>query len=327
MTTESRHPPNAAAPDLLEEVLLQALRWFDLPMSGVALRARAAKLPGPWSLGDLCEAAESLGLRAHRQHRPAQQADLADLPILLGLDGGGMLLVTAQSGPDHWQAWVPGVGLQTVEAKAWLPRLNGEQVVLSRQAHIDRSPNAEPQGRYGHWFWGPLGMARSLYVQVGVAALLTNLFAVTTSIFSMIVYDRVIPNNAQDTLVALLIGVVVVFLSDFAIRSLRGYFLDVAGARADLSTGALQLVPAQGVDHGEGGMLVTADAVGQRQHDVMAGRSGEAELAVRVISMALVGAAFGAIVTSLVTDVVMPIRGANIGQQPKGSGIMAQPKP
>ena len=99
------------------------------------------------------------------------------------------------------------------------------------------SPDGAPRGRYGHWFWGPLGMARNLYLQVGVAALLTNIFAVTTSIFSMIVYDRVIPNNAQDTLVALLIGVVVVFLSDFAIRSLRGYFLDVAGARADMVIG------------------------------------------------------------------------------------------
>lgn len=226
-----------AAPDALEEALLQALRWFDLPMSAAALRARAAKLPGPWSLGDVCEAAESLGLRAQRQQVGAQQAKLAALPILLGLDGGGMLLVTAQPDAEHWQVWVPGQGMQTVDAKTWLPRLNGEQVVLSRQTRIDRSANAEPQGRYGHWFWGPLGMARNLYLQVGVAALLTNIFAVTTSIFSMIVYDRVIPNNAQDTLVALLIGVVVVFVSDFAIRSLRGYFLDVAGARADMVIG------------------------------------------------------------------------------------------
>jgi ATP-binding cassette subfamily C protein LapB len=226
-----------AAPDALEEALLQALRWFDLPLSAAALRARAAKLPGPWSLGDVCEAAESLGLRAQRQHVPVPQAQLAALPVLLGLEGGGMLWVTAQPDEHHWQAWVPGQGMQTVQAQTWLPRLNGEQVVLSRQARIDRGADAEPQGRYGHWFWGPLGMARQLYVQVGIAALLTNLFALTTSIFSMIVYDRVIPNNAQDTLVALLIGVVVVFLSDFVIRSLRGYFLDVAGARADMVIG------------------------------------------------------------------------------------------
>jgi ATP-binding cassette subfamily C protein LapB len=50
----------------------------------------------------------------------------------------------------------------------------------------------------------------------------------------MIVYDRVMPNGAVETLIALLIGVFIVFLSDFIIRSLRSYFLDLAGARADM---------------------------------------------------------------------------------------------
>jgi len=39
--------------------------------------------------------------------------------------------------------------------------------------------------------------------------------------------------NATDTLVALLIGVAIIFVSDFAIRTLRGYFLDLASAKAD----------------------------------------------------------------------------------------------
>jgi ATP-binding cassette subfamily C protein LapB len=85
----------------------------------------------------------------------------------------------------------------------------------------------------GHWFFGPLLSARSLYWQVGVAALLTNVFALAASIFSMIVYDRVMPNNAIETLIALIIGVSLVLASDFLIRTVRGYFLDVAGARAD----------------------------------------------------------------------------------------------
>ncbi|MFZ9634861.1 MAG: type I secretion system permease/ATPase, partial [Alphaproteobacteria bacterium] len=92
-----------------------------------------------------------------------------------------------------------------------------------------------PQGRHGHWFWGPILRNGWIYGQVALAALLTNIFALTTSLFSMIVYDRVIPNNAIDTLVALLVGIGIVFLSDFAIRMLRGYFLDVAGSRADAS--------------------------------------------------------------------------------------------
>ena len=89
------------ATDALEEALLQALQWFDLPMSAAALRARAAKLPGPWSLGDVCEAAESLGLRAHRQNVPAQQAQLEALPVLMVVDGGGALLVTGEVRPQE----------------------------------------------------------------------------------------------------------------------------------------------------------------------------------------------------------------------------------
>jgi ATP-binding cassette subfamily C protein LapB len=67
-----------------------------------------------------------------------------------------------------------------------------------------------------------------------MAAFLTNIFALATSVFSMIVYDRVMPNGAMETLVALLVGVFIIFVSDFVIRTLRSYFLDVAGAQADM---------------------------------------------------------------------------------------------
>ena len=85
-----------------------------------------------------------------------------------------------------------------------------------------------------YWFFGPLYAAKHVYFQVGLAALLTNVFALATSGFSMIVYDRVMPNGAMETLVALLVGVFLIFISDFVIRSLRAYFLDVAGAQADM---------------------------------------------------------------------------------------------
>ena len=74
---------------------------------------------------------------------------------------------------------------------------------------------------------------RPLYWRAAIAAVLTSVFALASSIFSMIVYDRVIPNNALGSLYALLFGVGIIFLSDFVIRSLRAYFLDVAGSRAD----------------------------------------------------------------------------------------------
>ncbi len=70
------------------------------------------------------------------------------------------------------------------------------------------------------------------------AAALVNLFALALPMFSMNVYDRVVPNNAVETLWALAIGVVLVLAADFFLRTLRGRFVDEASARIDVQLSA-----------------------------------------------------------------------------------------
>jgi len=62
---------------------------------------------------------------------------------------------------------------------------------------------------------------RFVYRDVLWAALLINLFALAYPIFSMNVYDRVVPNHATETLWVLAIGVVLVLGSDLFIKLLR----------------------------------------------------------------------------------------------------------
>jgi ATP-binding cassette subfamily C protein LapB len=112
---------------------------------------------------------------------------------------------------------------------------SGQLYLVSPPLRQTEEDASKPQGRYGHWFWGPVLESKSLYWQVGLSALFINIFALVSSIFSMIVYDRVMPNNAADTLTALVIGVLFVLIGDFVIRTLRAYFLDLAGAQADIS--------------------------------------------------------------------------------------------
>jgi ATP-binding cassette subfamily C protein LapB len=50
----------------------------------------------------------------------------------------------------------------------------------------------------------------------------------------MNVYDRVVPNQAIDTLWVLASGVFLVYIFDFIIRMLRGYFVDIAGKKSDI---------------------------------------------------------------------------------------------
>jgi ATP-binding cassette subfamily C protein LapB len=90
-------------------------------------------------------------------------------------------------------------------------------------------------GIESHWFWAAIWKNRSLYIQSSLAALLTNVFALGTSMFSMIVYNRIIPSNALESLFVLVSGMLLLLGVDHLTRSVRNKFLSVAGTDSDLS--------------------------------------------------------------------------------------------
>lgn len=94
-----------------------------------------------------------------------------------------------------------------------------------------------PERRLAGWLLEPMRRNRGIYLKVALAAALINIFALLTSIFTMVVYDRVLPNNATSSLVALTIGLIIVLVFDFVLKTLRAYFVDVAGARIDREVG------------------------------------------------------------------------------------------
>ena len=89
-----------------------------------------------------------------------------------------------------------------------------------------------------HWFWGVVMQNWRLYRDSLLAALLINLFALATPMFSMTVYDRVVPNRAEETLWVLAIGVLLMMAFDATLRVLRSYILDTAGKRIDVTLSA-----------------------------------------------------------------------------------------
>ena len=89
-----------------------------------------------------------------------------------------------------------------------------------------------------HWLFGPVRDNAKIYGQTVLAATIINFLALVSSFFIMTVYDRVLPNQAIESLIALTIGVAIAHLFDFTLKSLRGYFIDIAGQRLDASVGA-----------------------------------------------------------------------------------------
>ncbi len=96
---------------------------------------------------------------------------------------------------------------------------------------------AKRKPRFARWLVEPMLENRATYTKVALAAALINLFGLVTSLFSMTVYDRVVPNNATASLVGLTIGLGIVLIFDFVLRTLRAYFVDIAGVNVDRVVG------------------------------------------------------------------------------------------
>jgi ATP-binding cassette, subfamily C, bacterial LapB len=84
-----------------------------------------------------------------------------------------------------------------------------------------------------HWFWSSILNNKSVYVQVLVASIFINIFGFVSAFYIMTVYDRVLPNNAMNSLTALTIGMLFVIIFDFILKTIRSYFSDVASKDLD----------------------------------------------------------------------------------------------
>lgn len=233
-------------PDPLLDCLVEVCRLFGQAASRATLSAGMPLVEGRMTL-DLAErAAARAGMSAKLQRLGLDEIDPAALPVTLILkDNRACVLLGWDADRREARVLLPETGQGTVAlARAELEaRFIG--VVLFVRPHFrfdartegrGEAPSAAPRSR--HWFWGAVLQQRFVYRDVLWAALLINLFALAFPMFSMNVYDRVVPNNAVETLWALAAGVVLVLGADLFMRLLRSHFVDEASARIDVQISA-----------------------------------------------------------------------------------------
>jgi ATP-binding cassette subfamily C protein LapB len=131
-----------------------------------------------------------------------------------------------------------GAGSRDVDYEELKQEFVGYALFARPEFQYDRraedSKIADPKG----WFWGTLMNSWKLYIEVGIAAIMVNCFAIANPLFVMNVYDRVVPNFAEETLWVLAAGISIVYAFDFVLKLIRGYLVDVAGKTADTKIAA-----------------------------------------------------------------------------------------
>lgn len=123
----------------------------------------------------------------------------------------------------------------------------GYAILAKPEAKLDKRAQYIELKKRKDWFWGTLLKFWRLYIHVMIASLVINCFAVASPLFVMNVYDRVVPNNAVETLWVLAIGIGIVYLFEFTLKNLRSYFVDIAGRNADIIMGSRLLEHVMGM--------------------------------------------------------------------------------
>jgi ATP-binding cassette subfamily C protein LapB len=175
------------------------------------------------------QAAVKAQIRTKIDKRKVNAIDEEILPcILIQNDNQAVIVFELKAGKarifrasDNRNVWVK---LETLEAD-----YAGYAVLVH--------PFTERRREGRHWFWSVVRDNRPLYRKVMLAALLINIFGLAGPLFIMNVYDRVIPNNAFETGWVLAIGAMTIFVFDFLMRTLRGYFIDLGGRKIDVIVG------------------------------------------------------------------------------------------
>ncbi len=228
--------------DPLLDCLVELTRLHGTPSTRAALSAGLPLENGRLKPSLFARAAARAGLASKIVRRPLNDIDTAVLPAILLLKGDEacVLLGWNKSGDLARLLFSEtGQGEVLLPRDALAQRYLGVAIFARPRFSFDARTPEVGKVATRHWFWGALFEQRAVYRDVLGAALLINVFALVLPLFSMNVYDRVVPNHATDTLWMLAFGVCLVVVMDYAMRMLRGYFVDLASARIDVKLSAM----------------------------------------------------------------------------------------
>ncbi|MCG9118603.1 type I secretion system permease/ATPase [Laribacter hongkongensis] len=234
--------------DPLLDCLFSLARAYGIATTREALVAGIPLVEHRLTPSMFARSARRIGLvsRVVRQPLTSLRTDL--LPAVLLLKDNEACILRGIKG-DMAQISYPELPDSTVDMPLDTLMANhlGLSIFVKPRFSFERRAPELAEIRSRHWFWGTVYSSWPLYRDALVAALLINLFALVTPIVTMNVYDRVVPNMATDTLWVLTSGAALVLLFDFMLKVTRGYLVDLASKRIDVTLSALIMERVLGV--------------------------------------------------------------------------------
>ena len=172
-------------------------------------------------------------LPAGQRRRPTE------LPALL-LGTGGRTLVVLALKDGRFECHVPGIeGSSWLDADAVAAEVPGGRWLAVRPLlHFDQRSLLYSLPQAGRWFWDTFNRNRWMFGWALLGTLALNIFGALIPFYAMAVYDRVIPNNALNSLGVLTTAAGLIIGFEMVMRLLRSHLLETAARRMDIALSA-----------------------------------------------------------------------------------------
>jgi ATP-binding cassette subfamily C protein LapB len=238
-TAPEQHQSPMNRTEYAEHCLVYLCRHYDMSVTVNHFRnlADGTQETGPQAFAEM---ARKVGLACIAGDVKLETLNHTTLPVAAFLEDGKVVVIVSREGPHKLAVYDPDYGdapviMSVADLRGVFTGLGiAVRPYFRESRHVDHQ--LEKRGR--HWFWSALGKNKPIYFQVIVAAALTNFLSLTVSLFTMVVYDRILPNEAIDSLIAMTVGVGFAICFDFIIKMLRAHFIDRAGIKADQEIGS-----------------------------------------------------------------------------------------
>ncbi|MFZ7091616.1 ATP-binding cassette domain-containing protein [Primorskyibacter sp. 2E233] len=176
---------------------------------------------------------QAAGLIAETRETTTLHPDL--WPALALMSNGQAVLILSQ---EDWGLSIYDVAAPDRRSEVALaefePYFSG-QVIHAEAPVKTLSETHASHAVQSHWFWGQFARFKRHFLEVALGSFVANLLAVSVALFSLQVYDRVIPHQSEATLWVLAAGAVLALLLEAFLKVARSQLLDGAGRQIEMS--------------------------------------------------------------------------------------------
>lgn len=225
--------------DPLLYCLLLLTKYYDVPCSAASLTERLPLVRNCLTPALFIRASERAGLSSEVNKLSLSGINKLALPaVLLLKDGDACILTEVDADTNKVIMHSTGQAQVQISKEELEDKYIGYVIFIKPAYQFTKRTKETSKSNSKNWFWDAIRKSWPAYLEILAASVLINVFALAIPLFTMNVYDRVVPNHAIETMWVLASGIGLILFFDVFLKFLRAYFIDHASKKLDVSMSA-----------------------------------------------------------------------------------------